>query len=128
MTTPYHDDDGIRIKERDWVMFTYGIPPVYVRGEVVRRDNRLIVLTPGHNPTHCRLSELRDFVGSFYKWTKPVTLPNDVARCDGYYAEGWRVGCETCLRRTAPRPGNVWMIAPPAIVVFECEYLIELKP
>ncbi len=66
MKTPYHDDDGIRIKERMWVSFTYGIPPVYVRGQVVRQNNLLIVLTPGHNPDHCRLSELRDFVGSFY--------------------------------------------------------------
>ena len=71
MKTPYHDDDGIRIKERDWLMFTYGIPPVYVRGEVVRQKDVLRVLTPGHKPESCRLSELREFVGSFYKSTKP---------------------------------------------------------
>lgn len=67
MKTPYHDDDGVRIKERDWVTFTYGIPTVYVKGEVVRYKDRLIVLTPGHNPEACRLSQLREFVGSFYK-------------------------------------------------------------
>ena len=64
--SPYHDDDGVRITERMWVSFCYGIPPVYVQGEVVRINNRLVVLTPGHNPSQCRLSELRDCVGSYY--------------------------------------------------------------
>jgi hypothetical protein len=56
-----------------------------------------------------------------------TTLPNDVARCDGSGSEeeGWREGCETCLRRTAPRTEMVSMISPPAIIAFECEYLIE---
>ena len=54
-----------------------------------------------------------------------MTLPNDIARCNGYYAEGWREGCGECLRRTAPRPDPCWMMEPPAIVVFECEYLVE---
>ena len=61
-------------------------------------------------------------------------LPNDIARCngmwieDGDYHSGWREGCETCLRRTATRPELVTMIAPPPILAFECEYLIEPKP
>ena len=59
-----------------------------------------------------------------------MTLPNDIARCDGdWYDDGehsdWREGCETCLRRTAPRPEYFTMIAPPLIIAFECEYLIE---
>ena len=58
------------------------------------------------------------------------SLPNDIARCNGVgFADGnygeWREGCETCLRRTAPRPDRVWMISPPPIIAFECEYLIE---
>ena len=58
------------------------------------------------------------------------TLNSDVARCDGEWVEdgedsGWREGCETCLRRTATRPEYCSMIAPPAIIAFECEYLIE---
>jgi hypothetical protein len=55
------------------------------------------------------------------------TLPNDIARCngDGSDAEGWREGCERCLRRTAPRPEHPIIIAPPPIIAFECEYLIE---
>ena len=57
-------------------------------------------------------------------------LPNDIARCDGDWHEdgansAWREGCETCLRRTAARPKYVVMIAPPPIIAFECEYLIE---
>ena len=57
-------------------------------------------------------------------------LANDVARCDGSGSvedgvQYWREGCEHCLRRTAPRPEHVWMMAPPPIIAFECEYLIE---
>ena len=60
------------------------------------------------------------------------TLPNDIARCNGDWHEdgedsAWREGCETCLRRTAPRPDNYWMIAPPPIIAFECEFIIGPK-
>lgn len=56
-----------------------------------------------------------------------MTLPDDIPRCNGVGSdsEGWREGCETCLRRTAPRTEPCWMIAPPPIIAFECEYLIE---
>jgi hypothetical protein len=57
-------------------------------------------------------------------------LNSDVSRCDGEWVEdgadsGWREGCETCLRRTAPRPEQYSLIIPPAILAFFCEYLIE---
>jgi hypothetical protein len=54
-------------------------------------------------------------------------LPNDDARCNGYGSdeEGWREGCETCLRRTAPREGIGPTIEPPPIIAFECEFLIK---
>ena len=57
-------------------------------------------------------------------------LPNEIARCDGAWYDdgedsGWGEGCETCLRRMAPRPAEPIMIAPPLIIAFECEYLIE---
>ena len=57
-------------------------------------------------------------------------LPNDVARCAGVGSddEGWREGCETCLRRTSPLPpdaGRSTWIDPPLIIGFFCEYLIE---
>jgi hypothetical protein len=56
-------------------------------------------------------------------------LANDIARCNGSGSvedgvQYWREGCESCLRRTAPRPARIWMIAPPLIIAFECEYLI----
>jgi len=58
-----------------------------------------------------------------------MTLPADIARCPGAGsdAEGWREGCEHCLRRTSPPADQdrvLWM-QPPAVIVFECEYLIE---
>lgn len=55
------------------------------------------------------------------------TLPDDVARCRGVNLDGqWREGCEDCLRRTSPAPDHKCVrLAPPAIVVFECEYRIE---
>jgi hypothetical protein len=55
-------------------------------------------------------------------------LAKDVARCNGVGsdAEGWREGCETCLRRLAPRDANtVEMLTPPLIIAFWCEYQIE---
>lgn len=54
----------------------------------------------------------------------PKKLPADVARCAGYMADGeWREGCEDCLRRTSPPPDpdRVRMMAPSALIVFECE-------
>ena len=53
-------------------------------------------------------------------------LPYDTARCAGVQYDGdWREGCEDCLRRTSPGDPDrqVWM-APPLLVVFECEYRI----
>jgi len=54
-------------------------------------------------------------------------LQNDKARCNGVGddEEGWREGCEHCLRRIAPRPEGCQMMQPPPIIVFECECLIE---
>lgn len=58
-----------------------------------------------------------------------MNLLADVARCpgDGSDAEGWREGCETCLRRTSlpASPDRVWLMDPPPVIAFECEYLIE---
>ena len=53
------------------------------------------------------------------------TLPHDFARCpgDGSDDEGWREGCDDCLRRTAP--GGEQHMGPPPIIVFECEFRIE---
>lgn len=54
----------------------------------------------------------------------------DVARCEGVGsdAEGWREGCETCLRRTSPgRKQYQAYLIPEDIIAFECVYLIEPK-
>lgn len=51
-------------------------------------------------------------------------LAADVARCSAVEDDkgGWREGCEDCMRRTDRSyfPQAAWM-APPALVVFECE-------
>lgn len=54
-----------------------------------------------------------------------MTLPNDIARCSGVGSdeEGWREGCETCLRRLAK--GGEYHMEPPPIIAFWCEYQIE---
>lgn len=56
-----------------------------------------------------------------------MDIPYDFARCRGVGddVEGWREGCEHCLRRTSPPGPNGQFIEPPAIIVFECEFLIE---
>lgn len=54
-----------------------------------------------------------------------MTLPADTARCPGVGsdAEGWRDGCESCLRRTAP-PNDVEPMSPPPIIAFWCPHHI----
>ena len=54
-----------------------------------------------------------------------TTFPHDFDRCpgDGSDEEGWREGCDDCLRRTAP--GGKQHMKPPPIIAFECEYRIE---
>lgn len=56
-----------------------------------------------------------------------MKLPDDISRCNGVGDddEGWRDGCEKCLRRIAERPAKCWMMEPPPIIAFECEHLIE---
>jgi len=57
-----------------------------------------------------------------------MTLPYDIARCSGSGSdeESWREGCETCLRRTSEgHPERQVQMEPPAVIAFECEYLIE---
>jgi len=54
-------------------------------------------------------------------------LPDGIARCRGVGEDGeWREGCDDCARRLAPVQDEyraVWM-EPPAIIAFECEFLI----
>ena len=51
----------------------------------------------------------------------------DSARCDGVGSDqdGWRDGCDTCLRRTSKGDSEYQVyITPPAIIVF-CPFLIK---
>jgi hypothetical protein len=64
--------------------------------------------------------------------TAPTTasrvLGDDDRRCPGVQIDGdWREGCSDCLRRTVSPadPERVWMMRPPPIIVFECEWRIE---
>lgn len=54
-------------------------------------------------------------------------LRNDMARCPGVGddANGWREGCEDCLRRTAASSGQTAWMTPPPIIAFWCEFRIE---
>lgn len=61
------DDDGDEVTDRDEIVFSYGIPPVRVCAQVEDFEGELWALTPGHNPSRCRLSEIREYVGCFYK-------------------------------------------------------------
>ena len=53
-----------------------------------------------------------------------MPLLSDDSRCPGVGsdAEGWRDGCETCLRRTSPSPDpeRVRMMSPPPVIAFWC--------
>ena len=62
---PIKDEDGTIVKEGDFIRFSYGIPPVVVRAEIIARDGKLIALTPGHKPDECSLRQLRRHVGNF---------------------------------------------------------------
>lgn len=57
-----------------------------------------------------------------------MSLSYDTARCNGVGSDedGWREGCEDCLRRTAPgNPHGQLLMEAPAIVVFVCESYIQ---
>ena len=58
-----------------------------------------------------------------------MTLPDDEFRCPGVGndAEGWREGCDVCLRRLSGGGDYVPWMTPPPIVAFECEFLIEVS-
>jgi hypothetical protein len=64
----YHkDDDGKPTRAGDWITFSYGIPSVNVKAEIIDRNGKLYALTPGHSPSECRLNRLRKYVGQWYR-------------------------------------------------------------
>lgn len=71
------DSDGVRVTAGQMIRFSYGIPPVPVFAPVVYRNAKLVVLTPGHNPSECAVSELMDHVGDFWTELTRGTQAND---------------------------------------------------
>jgi len=69
------DEDGRVVKAGHIIVFTYGIPPVVVRAEVVRRAGHLVALCPGHKPPECRVDLLRKHVGEFHIDTQKKRAP-----------------------------------------------------
>lgn len=61
------DDDGVRVVAGDHITFSYGIPPVHVVARIESINRVLYAMTPEHNPKRCRLSELRECVGAWWK-------------------------------------------------------------
>ena len=60
------DDDGIAVGAGGIVRFNYGIPPVTVDAQIIRRGKSLIALTPGHGQDEVNLRSLRRYVGNWY--------------------------------------------------------------
>ena len=63
------DDNGNKINDGDIIHFSYGLPPLGVDAKV-RWDpvkNDWIVLTPGHNPTSCKLRYIKKWMSPIYK-------------------------------------------------------------
>lgn len=63
------DSDRRRVYPGDSIRFSFGIPPLLVIGKVVLREGEFWVLTPTVKPTECRIKELRECVGDFYRET-----------------------------------------------------------
>lgn len=61
------DADGKPIRAGDVISFSYGIPPVGVEAKIADVNGVLFAMTPGHKPDKCKLSELRQCVGEFYR-------------------------------------------------------------
>ena len=70
------DDDGEKVRAGDEVCFSYGIPPVHVTAPIVKRNGRLIALTPGHDPEEIALRNLRKHVGCWYKQNPRAHTPD----------------------------------------------------
>jgi hypothetical protein len=65
------DSDGTPIKNGDIVGFSYGIPPVHVRGRVIGGGDDFQLPTPGHKPPIVTLKELKKMGIVFYKYEEP---------------------------------------------------------
>ena len=61
------DSDGHFVLPGDRIRFSFGIPPQVVEGPVVTIHDELWVLTPKFTPSRCKLKDLREYVGEFWK-------------------------------------------------------------
>ena len=67
------DDDGELVGVGDWIMFSYGIPPVRVYARLSTVKGVLTLTTQGkHKPRTMALAKLRDHVGCWYKSSGPM--------------------------------------------------------
>ena len=60
-----NDRYGNKVKEGCLIESSYGIPPVKIVGTVTKIDGVLWVLTPGHNPSKCKLTSFKRHLGEF---------------------------------------------------------------
>ena len=68
------DSDGVRVRSGCKISFSYGIPPVRVVAPVIRRGNKLVAVTEGHNPSECPVRELREHIGDFWVAEEPSAI------------------------------------------------------
>ena len=60
-----NDRYGKKVESGCLIESSYGIPPVKIIGTVIDRDGELWVLTPGHNPSECKLTAFKRHLGEF---------------------------------------------------------------
>jgi len=78
------DDDGEVVGCGDWIMFSYGIPPVRVYARLSTVKGVLTLTTLGnHRPRTMALSKLRDYVGCWYKSSGPMPARAETNRRQG---------------------------------------------
>ena len=58
------------VRAGDYITFSFGIPPLKVKGNVVVKDNELVVLTPSVTPAECYLKDLESYVGDFISYSR----------------------------------------------------------
>jgi len=68
------DDNGVVVREGDWVTFTSGLTLLRVVGQVVQGGQSLILIVGGHKPSRIYLNGLRDRVGAWYKCSSPKSV------------------------------------------------------
>ena len=63
----YTDDEGEWVYAGDTISFSYGIPPVRVKAQIMNRSGTLWVLPDNRRYAECPLRALRGYVGAWWK-------------------------------------------------------------